>query len=88
MMKSKDIFTLALIVIVATVFSSLLAGKIFSGGSKHHNLKAPVIQPIDRTFPDIKNDSSYNSIFNSQALNPSQLIQIGNEQNSSTFSSQ
>jgi len=76
---------LGIIIFISAIFSFILAGKIFSG-SKKHNLKAPEVQTITSTFPDIKNDSSYSSVFNSNALNPTQLIQIGTSQNPSTFS--
>jgi hypothetical protein len=78
---------IAVIIIVATVFSSIVASKIFNSTSKH-NLKAPEVQTIDSNFPDVKNESSYSSFFNEKALDPTQLIQIGTNQNLSTFGSQ
>jgi hypothetical protein len=86
-MKNKDYLTLGAIVVIAAVISIILAGKIFGGSAKKHNLTAPEVQPISSNFPDMKNDSSYNSVFNSNALNPTQLIQIGTNQNSSSFNS-
>jgi hypothetical protein len=86
-MKQKDYITLGIIVFIAAIFSVVLAGRIFGGISKKHNLTAPEVQNISSTFPDIKNDSSYKSVFNNNALNPTQLIQIGTDQNSSTFNS-
>ena len=83
-MKSKDIFSLVIIACIAAVFSMFISGKIF-GGSKH-DLTAAQVQPIESSFPDIKNDASYKSVFNNNALNPTQLIQIGNDQNQQTFS--
>jgi hypothetical protein len=86
-MKSKDTVILGLIAIVAAIFSLLIAGKIFKSNS-HHGLTAPQIVKIDSILPDTKNDPAYNTFFNQNALNPTQLIQIGNNQNQSTFSSQ
>jgi hypothetical protein len=86
-MKQKDYLTLGIIVFMAAIFSIILAGKIFGGAASKHNLKAPEVQTISSSFPDIKNDSSYNSVFNNNALNPTQLIQIGTSQNTSTFNS-
>jgi hypothetical protein len=86
-MKQKDILALVVIGIVATVFSSLIASKVFSTSNKH-KLKAPEVQTIDSSFPDIKNDTAYKGIFNNNALNPSQLIQIGTNQNLSSFNGQ
>lgn len=85
-MKQKDYLTLVVIAIVAIVFSSILSSKIFNS-AKAHKLTAPTVQPISSDFPEIKNDPSYNSIFNSQALDPTQLIQIGTSQNTTPFNS-
>jgi hypothetical protein len=52
-MKQKDILALVVIGIVATVFSSIIASKVFSTSNKH-KLKAPDVQTIDSSFPDIK----------------------------------
>jgi hypothetical protein len=87
-MKQKDYLTLGIIIFVAAVFSIILAGKIFGGAVSKHNLSAPDVQPISSNFPDIKNDPTYNSVFNNNALNPTQLIQIGTNQNPSTFNGQ
>jgi hypothetical protein len=84
-MKQKDYMTLGIIIFISAIFSFILAGKIFGGAANKHNLKAPVVQTISSSFPDMKNDSSYNTVFNSNALNPTQLIQIGTNQNSGTF---
>jgi hypothetical protein len=84
-MKQKDYLTLAVIIIIAAVFSIILAGKIFGGSLSKHNLTAPQVQTISSSFPDIKNDPSYNKVFNNNALNPTQLIQIGTNQNPSSF---
>jgi hypothetical protein len=86
-MKQKDYLTLGIIIFISAIFSFILAGKIFSGAANKHDLKAPVVQTINGNFPDLKNDSSYNTVFNSNALNPTQLIQIGTNQNPGTFSS-
>jgi hypothetical protein len=86
-MKKDDIMIIAVIVIVATVFSAIIAGKVFNSTTKH-NLKAAEVQTIDSTFPDIRNDSAYASFFNPTVLDPTQLIQIGTNQNTSTFSTQ
>ena len=85
-MKQKDYMTLGIIIFIATIFSVILSGKIFSS-TKNHDLKAPEVQEISSQFPDIKNDPAYNTVFNNNALNPTQLIQIGTNQNPATFNS-
>jgi|GEM_PF-570142 len=85
-MKDKDYLTLGVIIFIAAMVSIILAGKIFGGSAKKHNLTAPEVQTISSSFPDLKNDPTYKAVFNSNALNPTQLIQIGTNQNTSTFS--
>jgi hypothetical protein len=83
-MKQKDILAIAVIVIVSAVIASIVVSKLFSG-TKTHNLKAPVVQVIDSSFPDIAHDKSYQAFFNENALDPTQLIQIGTSQNTEPF---
>jgi hypothetical protein len=85
-MKNKDIAVLACIGILAAVISAVIAGAVF-GGPQNHNLKAPVVEAINNTFPDVKNDSNYKAFFNDKALDPTQLIKIGVSQNQQPFSS-
>jgi hypothetical protein len=83
-MKQKDIPILIVIVIIAAVFSSIIAHAIF-GSTKNHNLKVPVVQPISNEFPHFDNDNNYKSIFNEQALDPTQLIKIGTSPSTTPF---
>jgi hypothetical protein len=85
-MKQKDLMTIAIIVIIATVFSTILANKLFNS-SKHHNLKAAKVEPISSSFPDVKNDPTYKTFFNNEAIDPTQLIKIGTSKNDSPFTS-
>jgi energy-converting hydrogenase Eha subunit A len=73
-MKQKDIIVLVAIAFFAMIISSILANAIFSS-SKHRNLKVPVVS----------SDDSLKSIFNDQALDPTQLIKIGTSQNQAPF---
>jgi hypothetical protein len=82
-MKQKDI---ALIILVATVtaFASFVIAKnIFK--PPVGSTEVPVVTAIDPNFPDVKNDSQYNTIFNNQALDPTQPVQIGNPNNVNPF---
>lgn len=85
-MKRKDIFTLLVIGVVAAFLSSIIAGAVFNS-SKQRKEKAPVVTPINKDFPAVANDSRYQAIFNPNALDPTQLIQIGTSQNPSPFNS-
>jgi hypothetical protein len=80
--EKKNIPVLIVIAILAIVISSIASSKIFA---TKHNAKAPVVQAIDSNFPDVKTDPTYQPIFNSNALDPTQLIQIGTSQNPTPF---
>lgn len=77
---------LGIIVFIAIIISSILSNAIFNP-SKKRSASIPVVQPISSSFPDVKSDPTYNTIFNSQALDPTQLIQIGTSQSNTPFNS-
>ncbi len=78
-MKRKDIAVLVVVVIVASFISILLSKFLFAPDS-NRNMKAQVVQPVSAEF--IKPDER---VFNQNAINPTQLIQIGNNSNSKPF---
>lgn len=84
-MKRTDITLLTSIAVVSAVAAFLVAGTVFNPPDKR--TKVPVISPISLTFPDVKNDPSYQLFFFNGALDPTQPIQIGNTKNSTPFSS-
>jgi len=85
-MKQKDVVTLVIVGMVAGVISLFVAGNIFS--PKKYTTKVPVAPKIDATFPDVKNDPTYNVIFNPNALDLTVPVQIGGNQNQAPFNSQ
>lgn len=82
-MKQKDIVTLVLVGAITALFSVVVSMLVFS--PPKHDAKAPTVQPISNSMPDIKNDPSYNTIFNDKALDPSQPVEIGGNQNTAPF---
>jgi len=83
-MKREDIIKIGLVAGISAIISLVIAVAMFNSPAKH-NQKVPVVQPITTSFPDVANDPSYNVIFNSNALDPTQPVQIGNSQNTSPF---
>jgi hypothetical protein len=84
-MNNKNSKPVLIAVAAITVFISfLLSSALFNSPSKH-NLKAPVVESISSSFPDIKNDSNYNTFLNENALDATQPVQVGNSQNSAPF---
>ncbi len=80
-MKQKDILLIAVIAIVAGVFSFIVAN-FFFGGDKAYKLTAPTIEPIAQDFnlPDA-------TVYNNNALNPTKNITIGDSTNNTPFKS-
>jgi mannitol-specific phosphotransferase system IIBC component len=78
-MKQKDIALIIVIAFVGAVFSLLLTQTIFVT-KKSQKLTAEVIEPITSEFkePD-------RAVFNNNAINPTQLIQIGDSSNPTPF---
>lgn len=77
-MKQKDITVILVAGIVSAVFSLVLSQALF--GAKSKNMTAEVVDPISSEFkePDKK-------VFNDNSVNPTQLIRIGDSNNSSPF---
>jgi energy-converting hydrogenase Eha subunit A len=84
-MKSKDLTVLVVIGLIAAIISAIISGSIFNPPKK--NMTVPDVTAINSTLPDVKNDSNYKKFFNSQAIDPTQLIKIGASQNQQPFSS-
>ena len=83
-MKRKDLLILSAVALISAVFSLILSNVIFGSPSKNP-IKVPEVQKITSTFPVVSNDDDYKKIFNSQALDPTQLIKIGGSNNTTPF---
>lgn len=84
-MKQKDSKLMLIVVAAITAVISLIISSAIFSSPKHHDLTAPVVQPLSSTFPDIKNDPNYNTFLNDKALDPTQPVQVGNTQNNAPF---
>ncbi|HET7673129.1 MAG TPA: hypothetical protein VFK11_01290 [Candidatus Saccharimonadales bacterium] len=78
-MKRKDILTIVIIAIFAAVFSVIIS-KIFFTSSKNRNLTAETVQSISPDFQEPDKE-----VFNDRAIDPTQLIKIGNTNNPQPF---
>lgn len=79
-MKQKDVALILVIVFVSAVVSFFVSSTIF-GSPANRQQQAEVVDPITADFPNP--DSRY---FNSNSIDPTQLIQIGNNNNTNPFS--
>jgi hypothetical protein len=82
--KRQDLIVIVIVGLIAALISIVVSGAIF-GTSKSRPIKVPVVDKISPTFPDVEHDSNYTSFLNNKALDPTQLIQIGNNQNTAPF---
>lgn len=81
--KNSSLFLLAGVValIVGFMLSSALIHSPQTGSIKVNDVPA-----IPASFPDVKHDTTYSNYLNTNALDPTQAIQLGNS-NSSPFNS-
>ncbi|HYF96504.1 MAG TPA: hypothetical protein VD947_00525 [Patescibacteria group bacterium] len=79
MMKQKDVVLIVIVVIFAGIVS-IIATNFFFTPDNAKNLTAAVVDPITSDFqqPDER-------VFNSKAINPTQLIEIGDSKNTQPF---
>jgi hypothetical protein len=82
-MKRKDLTKVIFVAVIWGIFSIIMSGIVFKSPVK--NAKVPVVKPISTSFPQVSTDNNYQAIFNTNALDPTQLIQIGNSQNNTPF---
>lgn len=82
-MKQKDMVLIVFVAVMAAAFSFIVSGAIFK--PQAGSTKVPVVTAIDPNFPDAKNDTQYSAIFNNQALDPTQPVQISNQNNTVPF---
>lgn len=80
-MKQKDIALFLVIGIVSTVFSILISNALIAP-SKNRQQQAEVVDPISADFNVPAADNKY---FNKDAINPTKLIQIGDNTNKTPF---
>lgn len=78
-MKQKDLVLILVVAAVAAIFSLILTQTLFVS-KESKEMTAEVVEPINSTFnePDPK-------VFNEKAINPTQLIQIGDTNNPNPF---
>ena len=78
-MKQKDIELIIVVAFFAAIFSLILSQTLFVG-KKDRELSAEIVDPISAQFntPD-------KAVFNDKAINPTELIQIGDSNKTTPF---
>lgn len=83
-MKRQSLIVLSCVAVIAAIIAVVVSNAVF-GTPQSKPIKVPVVSPINSSFPDIQHDPNYTSFLNSQALDPTQLIQIGGNNNTTPF---
>lgn len=83
-MKRQDITLIIISCFVAGIVALIISSALFGG--KQKQISVPQVEKISSDFPDVKNDPSYNAVFNAGALDPTQTITIGQGVNGQPFS--
>jgi hypothetical protein len=78
-MKQNDIILIIVVVFIAGISSFFVSSTLFSS-DELGKTSVEVVEPITQTFA--QPDTRY---FNDKAVNPTQLIQIGNQDNQQPF---
>lgn len=78
-MKQKDIALIIVCSVIGAVFSFLISGLVI-GTPETRKEQVEIIDPITANFDSV--DKRY---FNDQAINPTQIIDIGNNTNPTPF---
>lgn len=80
-MKQKDVALILMVMFISAIISFFVSGMIIAP-AKDRQQKVEVVEPISADFrsPDSK-------FFNADAINPTQLIQLGENPNPTPFNS-
>lgn len=81
-MKQKDILLIVVVIITSAIFSIVLSSILFTS-PKNRQEKVEVVDKITTDFQEP--DSKY---FNSDSVNPTQVIRIGENPNNTPFNQQ
>jgi hypothetical protein len=83
-MKRKELIVVVGVGVAAAIISFIVSGALFGSPNKNP-IKVPVVNKISSDFPLPQTDDTYKKFFNSQANNPTQLIRIGGNNNTTPF---
>ncbi len=82
-MKKDDIGLIVAVAIIAGIIAFVVSTALFKYNQTANAV--PVVETVSSTLPDPYNDPTYKAIFNSNAIDPTQLIHIGSQNNSQPF---
>lgn len=80
-MKQKDIVLIIVVIFISGAISLVLSNYLFSSPRSRQE-KVEVVEPITSEFDTPEKDDKY---FNTQAIDPTQIIRIGDNNNQQPF---
>lgn len=83
-MKRKDLILLVGVAVFTAIIAFVLSTAVFKI-PKNRSTKVPVAGSIDSQFPDVKHDSTYNTIFNNRSIDPTVPLDASNAPNNQPF---
>jgi hypothetical protein len=83
-MRRRDLLLLVSVAAITGAFTLILASVFFK--TKPLSEKVPAVDKISSSFPDVRQDPAYTSFLNDKALDLTQPVQIGPNQNQKPFS--
>jgi len=78
-MKQKDVTLVVMIAVISAILSFVISHALFGGTQKRQQM-AQVVPVISTTF-----DTPDSKYFNTNSIDPTQLIQIGGTNNGNVF---
>ena len=83
-MKRKDLTLLIGVGFFTAVIAFILSSVIFKV-PQNRSTKVPVAGSIDTSFPDLKHDPNYTTIFNTKSLDPAVPLKASTTPNNQPF---
>jgi hypothetical protein len=84
MMKRKDLVPMVGVILITAIIAFVFSNIVFKV-PQDRATKVPAAGSIDNNFPDIKNDSTYNTIFNNNAYDPAVPLNASSTPNNQPF---
>ena len=78
-MKQKDIALIAIVVVISGIISFFVSNLLFASPDNRQQ-EVEVVEAISASFP-----TPSNKYFNTESINPTELIQIGTSTNPNPF---
>ncbi len=83
-MQKKDLYIALAVACFTAMLSFFVSGAIFNS-PKARQTQVPVVEKISPDFADTYRDPAYTMFYNPTAINPTELVRVGEESNPQPF---